>query len=173
MGSAPEGKLDMTNVTHARTAPGLALVGDAAMAIDPLWGVGCGWALQSAEWLADGVSAALGEPRASADARALARGLKRYERTHRRANGGIVDGVIDPVLQTGEPSRGSQGQRDRQPLRFGAFALGHADAHAQHEAGDMDLVRRHPTRKRTSRTTLAPKRSLSFAVIGPRMRSIS
>ena len=43
-----QGKLDMTNVAHVPTASGLALVGDAALAIDPLWGVGCGWALQSA-----------------------------------------------------------------------------------------------------------------------------
>ena len=34
-------------------APGLALVGDAALATDPLFGVGCGWAFQTAEWLAD------------------------------------------------------------------------------------------------------------------------
>jgi 2-polyprenyl-6-methoxyphenol hydroxylase-like FAD-dependent oxidoreductase len=95
MVSAPEGKLDMTNVTHARTAPGLALVGDAAMAIDPLWGVGCGWALQSAEWLADGVGAALAEPRASADASALKRGLQRYARHHSRALRGHKTMIYD------------------------------------------------------------------------------
>lgn len=47
------GKLDMTNRVRAPTAPGLALVGDAALATDPLFAVGCGWALQSAEWLAE------------------------------------------------------------------------------------------------------------------------
>jgi menaquinone-9 beta-reductase len=75
------GKLDMTNVAHAPTAPGVALVGDAALAIDPLVGVGCGWAVQSAEWLADSVAPALrgSEP--------LARGLKRYRRRHARALG--------------------------------------------------------------------------------------
>jgi menaquinone-9 beta-reductase len=74
-----QGKLDMTNVANTPTAPGLALVGDAALAIDPLWGVGCGWALQSAQWLADSVSPALrgSEP--------LARALKRYRRRHKRA----------------------------------------------------------------------------------------
>ena len=35
-----------------RLQTGLALIGDAALSIDPLWGIGCGWALQSAEWLA-------------------------------------------------------------------------------------------------------------------------
>ena len=33
--------------------PGLALIGDAAMASDPLPAVGCGWAIRSAEWLVD------------------------------------------------------------------------------------------------------------------------
>jgi 2-polyprenyl-6-methoxyphenol hydroxylase-like FAD-dependent oxidoreductase len=74
-----QGKLDMTNVAHAPSAPGLALVGDAALAIDPLWGVGCGWALQSAQWLADSVSPAL------AGSEPLARALKRYRRRHTRA----------------------------------------------------------------------------------------
>jgi 2-polyprenyl-6-methoxyphenol hydroxylase-like FAD-dependent oxidoreductase len=74
-----QGKLDMTNVAHEPTAPGLALVGDAALAIDPLWGVGCGWALQSAEWLADSVAPAL------AGHESLRRGLARYRRRHARA----------------------------------------------------------------------------------------
>lgn len=80
--SEVKGKLDMTNIAHAPTAPGLALVGDAALAIDPLWGIGCGWALQSSEWLTDSVLPALhGRER-------LARGLRRYRRTHaRRLNG--------------------------------------------------------------------------------------
>ncbi len=73
-----QGKLDLTNVAHEVTAPGLALVGDAGLAIDPLWGVGCGWALQSAEWLANGVAAPL------AEGEALAPGLRRYRRAHAR-----------------------------------------------------------------------------------------
>jgi menaquinone-9 beta-reductase len=79
MVSKPQGKLDMTNVANRPVAPGLALVGDAALAIDPLWGVGCGWALQSAEWLADSVAPAL------AGSEPLARGLRRYRRRHARA----------------------------------------------------------------------------------------
>jgi flavin-dependent dehydrogenase len=75
----PQGKLDMTNVANTPTAPGLALVGDAALAIDPLWGVGCGWALQSAGWLADSVAPAL------RGSEALPAGLKRYRRAHARA----------------------------------------------------------------------------------------
>jgi flavin-dependent dehydrogenase len=72
------GKVDMTNVINTPTAPGLALVGDAASAVDPLWGVGCGFALQSSEWLADSVA-----PAFSGD-ESLERGLQRYRRRHAR-----------------------------------------------------------------------------------------
>jgi hypothetical protein len=41
--------------------------------------VGCGWALQSAQWLADSVSPAL------AGSEPLPRGLGRYRRRHKRA----------------------------------------------------------------------------------------
>ncbi|HEY2181939.1 MAG TPA: NAD(P)/FAD-dependent oxidoreductase [Solirubrobacteraceae bacterium] len=90
-----QGKLDLTNVAHTPAAPGLALVGDAALAIDPLWGVGCGWALQSAEWLADSVSPALAEGDRSADDRELARGLARYRRRHARALRGHAAMIYD------------------------------------------------------------------------------
>jgi 2-polyprenyl-6-methoxyphenol hydroxylase-like FAD-dependent oxidoreductase len=73
------GKLDMPNVIHRPTAPGLALTGDAALATDPLWGVGCGWALQSSEWLADSVAPAL------AGVEPMEKGLARYRRRHARA----------------------------------------------------------------------------------------
>ncbi|MFF8606305.1 NAD(P)/FAD-dependent oxidoreductase [Streptomyces sp. NPDC015346] len=65
---------------HSRkpTAPGLALIGDAALTGDPLWGVGCGWALQSARWLAEAVApAATGRGD-------LDRSLATYERRHQR-----------------------------------------------------------------------------------------
>ncbi|QES46628.1 monooxygenase [Streptomyces venezuelae] len=65
---------------HSRkpTAPGLALIGDAALTGDPLWGVGCGWALQTAQWLAEAVApAATGRGD-------LDRSLAAYARTHGR-----------------------------------------------------------------------------------------
>jgi flavin-dependent dehydrogenase len=71
------GKLDMPNRVRVPVAPGLALAGDAALAVDPLFGVGCGWALQSAEWLADSVVPAL------RGAEPLEDGLDRYRRRHR------------------------------------------------------------------------------------------
>ena len=76
------GALDLPVVFHYAALPGLALVGDAALAADPLWGVGCGWAFQSAEWLVDAVSPALrtGE--------GLDRALDTYRLQHRHMLGG-------------------------------------------------------------------------------------
>jgi len=72
------GKVDLTNEWRRPTARRLALIGDAATAADPVGAIGCGWAFQSAEWLADAIAPALAgdEP--------LARGLRRYRRRHRR-----------------------------------------------------------------------------------------
>jgi 2-polyprenyl-6-methoxyphenol hydroxylase-like FAD-dependent oxidoreductase len=72
------GKLDMTNRMRKPVAPGLALVGDAALATDPLFGVGCGWAFQSAEWLADSVLPTL------QGTESLEHGLEGYRRRHAR-----------------------------------------------------------------------------------------
>ena len=72
------GKIEMPNRVRGPVAPGLALVGDAALATDPLFGIGCGWAFQSAEWLADCVAPAL------TGSESLERGLARYRRRHRR-----------------------------------------------------------------------------------------
>lgn len=73
------GTIDFHNVYRSVTQPGLALIGDAALAADYIWGVGCGWALQSAEWLADCTASEL---RAGGD---LERGLRRYRRMHKSA----------------------------------------------------------------------------------------
>ena len=61
------GKIEMPNVFRPAARNGVAFAGDAAVASDPLWGVGCGWAFQTAEWLVDETSAALdGGPRLEA-----------------------------------------------------------------------------------------------------------
>jgi hypothetical protein len=73
-------------------------VGDAALAIDPLWGVCCGWALQSAEWLADAVAPALladRGSRGSAIGGELERGLRRYRRRHARGLRGHAQMIYD------------------------------------------------------------------------------
>lgn len=71
------GKTDMPNLRRRPAYEGMALVGDAAQASDPVWGVGCGWAFQSAEWLVDATAPALaaGAP--------LDRPLAAYVRRHR------------------------------------------------------------------------------------------
>lgn len=72
------GKLDLPNVIRPAGRPGIAFVGDAALAGDPLWGVGCGWAFQSAEWLVEQTAdALLGEGDVDA-------ALERYARLHRK-----------------------------------------------------------------------------------------
>jgi menaquinone-9 beta-reductase len=70
------GKLDLPNVIRPAARPGIAFVGDAALASDPLWGVGCGWAFQSAEWLVDETADALLN---GADVDAA---LERYRKLH-------------------------------------------------------------------------------------------
>lgn len=57
--------------------PGLALIGDAATASDPVPAVGCGWAFRSAAWLADATAEPL------AQGRDLHRALRGYRRAHR------------------------------------------------------------------------------------------
>jgi flavin-dependent dehydrogenase len=74
------GKLKLPNVSRPAARPGLAFVGDAALASDPLWGVGCGWAFQSGEWLADQLGPALQEGNVDA-------ALERYRREHRKRLG--------------------------------------------------------------------------------------
>jgi len=128
-----QGKLDMTNVAHAVTAPGLALVGDAALAIDPLWGVGCGWAFQSAEWLADSVAPALLDGGRSRAGR-LARGLRRYRRRHALQLRGhamlIYDYASGRKFSPGERFLFSAAARDERVARtfeaFGARSIGPA-----------------------------------------------
>jgi flavin-dependent dehydrogenase len=75
------GKIEMPNRIRGPVAPGLALIGDAALATDPIFGVGCGFAFQSGEWLADSVSPAL------RGIESLENGLRRYRKRHRRQLG--------------------------------------------------------------------------------------
>jgi len=114
------GKIDMTNRVRTPTMPGLALVGDAALATDPLFGIGCGWAFQTAEWLADSVAPAL---RGEAD---LEKGLRRYRRKHARRLGGhaymIHDYATGRKMQTPERILFSGAARDpRAAAVFDAF----------------------------------------------------
>jgi menaquinone-9 beta-reductase len=114
------GKIEMPNKVRVPVAPGLALVGDAAMAVDPLFGVGCGWAFQSGEWLANSVAPALAgdEP--------LQAGLARYRRQHRRTLRGHASMINEYAsgrkMNPGERLIFSAGARDpRMAERFEAF----------------------------------------------------
>jgi pimeloyl-ACP methyl ester carboxylesterase/flavin-dependent dehydrogenase len=76
------GGFDFPNKLRPAGAPGYAFVGDAALAADPLWGVGCGWAFQSGDWLAQELGDAFGSGSPS-DAELDAR-LESYRRRHRK-----------------------------------------------------------------------------------------
>jgi 2-polyprenyl-6-methoxyphenol hydroxylase-like FAD-dependent oxidoreductase len=89
------GKLELPNVFRPAARPGLAFVGDAALAADPLWGVGCGWALQSADWLVEETAQSL------SDGAGLDTALERYRRLHRRRLLGHYLSISD--ISSGRP----------------------------------------------------------------------
>ncbi|MSR13953.1 MAG: FAD-dependent monooxygenase [Gammaproteobacteria bacterium] len=80
---------DYPNQTRAPVALGMALIGDAALSMDPLFGVGCGWALQSAEWLVDVTAPAL---KAGTGVEAA---LRDYAKVHQQKLGGHAFIVAD------------------------------------------------------------------------------
>jgi len=87
------GMVRMPNLSRPAAARGMALVGDAALALDPVWGTGCGFAFQSAAWLVDCTAAALcGKPGAD---QALDRGLKQYRLQHRSHTRGHAFHIAD------------------------------------------------------------------------------
>jgi flavin-dependent dehydrogenase len=75
------GMVDMPVIARRQTGPGLALVGDAAAAPDPVWGQGIGWAIQAAAWLVDNTTEALGK----GDPEAIDQALEQYRRQHQTA----------------------------------------------------------------------------------------
>jgi 2-polyprenyl-6-methoxyphenol hydroxylase-like FAD-dependent oxidoreductase len=144
------GKIDMENRLRRPVAPGLALVGDAALAIDPLWGVGCGFAFQSAEWLADSVAPELlrGEP--------LDAGLARYRRRHARGLNGharlMVDYATGRRLNAGERMLFAASARDQTLAArldaFGARSIGPARMFATAVPRAVMVNARHALRRR-------------------------
>lgn len=73
---------DFPNLWRTPVWRGMALVGDAAMSVDYLWGTGCGWAFQSSRWLCDALAPALQQ---GSD---LLGPLQRYARHHQHALAG-------------------------------------------------------------------------------------
>jgi menaquinone-9 beta-reductase len=90
------GKLGLMNKVRPAAQPGIAFVGDAAMASDPFWGVGCGWAFQSAEWLVEETAPAL------LDGADLDRALEGYRRLHLRRLGAHHAQITD--FASGRPA---------------------------------------------------------------------
>jgi 2-polyprenyl-6-methoxyphenol hydroxylase-like FAD-dependent oxidoreductase len=73
---------DYPNLWRQPALGNVAFIGDALMSIDPLWGVGCGFAFQTAEWLVDKLAPA---PR---QGRPIAPALHSYaKRVSREPNG--------------------------------------------------------------------------------------
>jgi 2-polyprenyl-6-methoxyphenol hydroxylase-like FAD-dependent oxidoreductase len=60
--SRVKGTLNAPNKLRLRSKPGLAFAGDAAVASDPTFGTGCGWAFQGAEDLVSLTAPALSDP---------------------------------------------------------------------------------------------------------------
>lgn len=59
------GLVKQVNVSRSVAYHGMALVGDAAFCVDPIWGTGCTWAICSGEWLARAVGDTLRDPASS------------------------------------------------------------------------------------------------------------
>lgn len=78
------GAIDLPILLRVAPRSGFILIGDASLSADALWGVGCGWAFQSAEWLVDCTLAAL----AGGTPQQLDRALRRYIKRHRAGLGG-------------------------------------------------------------------------------------
>ena len=141
------GKLDLTNEWRAPAGDAVALVGDAALAADPVGAVGCGWAVQSAEWLAEAVSPALhGERRPAA-------GLRAYRRRHRRE-------LLGHSLMAADAARG----RPMAPPQRLLFAA------AVHDPVTARRVADFASREARPHTLLSPRALARAAVVVARTR---
>ena len=123
------GMLQLPNQSRTVVTSGLAMIGDAALASDPAWGVGYGWALQSAEWLVDCAAEALRH------GRDLEASLAAYRRRHRRQLAGhnfliaefasgwgfnpIEKLMLDGTAPPSGPSPPRRAQVQQHSVRFG------------------------------------------------------
>lgn len=140
------GKVEMPNRVRGPIAPGLALVGDAALATDPLFGVGCGFAFQSGEWLADSISPAV------RGVESVENCLRRYRKRHRRELGKHAELIHD--YSTG---------RKLQPVERAMFATAARDPQA------AALVEALGTRRKRPQDLIAPMARRVVAVNARRL----
>jgi flavin-dependent dehydrogenase len=86
---------DYANVWRKPVAGNIAFIGDALLSVDPLWGVGCGFAFQAAGWLVDALAPALRAGQAAAPA------LQRYAKQVSRQLGGHRFLILDYARRRG------------------------------------------------------------------------
>ena len=86
------GMLEIPNISRRAGHPGLALAGDAALAVDPMWGTGVSFAVRSAEWLVDCTSQALLN---GGDPALVDQALQRYASRHRAELGAHAFQIAD------------------------------------------------------------------------------
>jgi flavin-dependent dehydrogenase len=141
------GKLELPNVFRAAARSGLAFIGDAALAADPLWGVSCGWAFQSADWLVEETAEAL------VGGGDLDGALERYRRTHRRRLLGhylmICDIASGRLMNPFERSLYSAAARDR-TVRSAFEQIGSRNRSPAHILDPRVLARLAPYPRRAS-----------------------
>ena len=154
------GQLDAPNEVRRPTAPGLAFVGDAATSADPVWGVGCGWALQVGEWLAEEAGPALRDggdlDRALKALRAAATGGKSPATTGSARSSRTAAGSTPPSAWRCAPRPGTRSWRARFALFGGALDQAPAALRAEHLRPDrprQPAPRARPAEPRASPTS--------------------
>lgn len=75
------GIIKIDNSWRPASVPGMALVGDSATVLDPIWGTGCCFAFKAADWLVDLTAPCLADPRCKP--RDMDRALRQYRKMHR------------------------------------------------------------------------------------------
>lgn len=144
------GKVDTPNVIRPASRSGVAFIGDAAIATDPVFGCGISFALQSAAWLVDTVGSDW------RDRRSLDAGLRRYRRQ-------FLWRLGPHHLQIADFSRG----REMRPIERRLFGVAARDPLVAGALGEV-LTRAHsPFRlldPRIARCLLRPSIAIALSV---------
>jgi flavin-dependent dehydrogenase len=122
------GATNLINRSRPAATAGLAFVGDAALWSDPLWGIGCGWAFQSAEWLADEAAHALTDGSVGDLDRALVRyrekHCKKLSGHHRIISDFSAAGPYNPIERLMFSAAARDGRAARHFHAFGSRRVG-------------------------------------------------
>jgi menaquinone-9 beta-reductase len=131
------GAVDLPNFWRKPAPEGLTFAGDALVSSDPLFGVGCGWAFQEAEWLVECTAPALG------NGSSLTRTVDRYRKVVRKE-------ILAHFLMTSEYSLNRR-YNPAEKLLFSAGAKDPAMARLVHDFGGRVI----PVGKVVSPVTMA------------------